>query len=870
MKRLLLFFLAATLLLSVPVAATAADDDYVTYTYLYDNYARAEIQPNDLTEIVIPSTVTADGVENLTVTEVVFNRTSSNNANYPNLRSITLPSTMTYFSLYNEDSDLPNLEEFKMDGAGDYYVVDGSLFKKHEYSGYAYYSKWIPMQVKKLTLQEGMEDFEASELPSLESLYVPASMTALYIYNCPKLVSFTVADGNTVYSTTDNGKVLVKNGTEITCVAADMETLTVSEGITSVSGLEACAELREITLPSTLTSFSGNPPALERYIMPAASSAYCVVDGVLYSGEDFYIPAKAAEVSFKEDLTCTRFSMNDYSKLTSITFPASAEVIYITNCPALTQFNIPKNVRELSFDCTDIAQIDVDPENTSYKMEDGILYAYDSDDEKWELMYLTSGVESLTIPEDMELYCGRFARYPHLKNLNMTERSVYGTKYVLEDNVIYIVSGSYEGDYTKEDKKIFDAAGGLTTVNIAADATGLFEDGYSSPENCFTYMKNLESITVSEGNKYMCVKNGVLCGNEYWYYEGYGYTTDYFLTALYAPKEVKGHVDLFSDMETYKETDAGYLLNGKIGKWAFYGNDNITSVNLTNAEELGFDAFRDCKNLKSVTLDPGYTQMIGNTFYGCENLSEITPSAFCYVQNKSALGGTAWLAAQKDDVVYLGSSLVSVNKLDMESLDIKEGTFCVAEQSLSGMSGLKSITLPQTLSEYRNTYSHDNLEDITIKSEYITPTFTFENARNLKKVTTTFIHPIIFEDDFRAFPDDLSEVTLVVPEDCEVVDDKTGELVTVHVKEEYAAANEWKRFGQMVASGIKNVAGTDADNTSVKLSGRTLNVTGTGLWSVYGIDGQRVAGGKGNGTASLNRGVYIIKTSGKTCKIAVR
>jgi hypothetical protein len=69
--------------------------------------------------------------------------------------------------------------------------------------------------------------------------------------------------------------------------------------------------------------------------------------------------------------------------------------------------------------------------------------------------------------------------------------------------------------------------------------------------------------------------------------------------------------------------------NGKsvsrIGSFAFYGNQNIISVAISNnIQSLGGLCFGDCKNLKSVTFTSGGSYEIGHcSFRGCTKLSSL-------------------------------------------------------------------------------------------------------------------------------------------------------------------------------------------------------------------------------------------------------
>jgi uncharacterized membrane protein len=61
----------------------------------------------------------------------------------------------------------------------------------------------------------------------------------------------------------------------------------------------------------------------------------------------------------------------------------------------------------------------------------------------------------------------------------------------------------------------------------------------------------------------------------------------------------------------------------EIANWAFVGCTTIETVDLSNVQTLGEDAFYYCTSLESVTIPEGITELVGSTFGYCIKLSEI-------------------------------------------------------------------------------------------------------------------------------------------------------------------------------------------------------------------------------------------------------
>ena len=178
----------------------------------------------------------------------------------------------------------------------------------------------------------------------------------------------------------------------------------------------------------------------------------------------------------------------------------------------------------------------------------------------------------------------------------------------------------------------------------------------------------------------------------------------------------------------------------RIGFQAFSGCD-LTSVTIPNSvTNIGEQAFSGC-NLTSVTIPNSVTSIEDRTFFGCEHLTSIDipnsvihigslafsdcfrltsitfPNSIISVGN-DAFYNTEWYNNQADGIVCVGK-VVYKYKGTMPSntiLVLDEGTLGITDEAFSGCTGLKSISIPQSVTNvgfnaFDNTDWYNNQPD---------------------------------------------------------------------------------------------------------------------------------------------------------------
>ena len=152
----------------------------------------------------------------------------------------------------------------------------------------------------------------------------------------------------------------------------------------------------------------------------------------------------------------------------------------------------------------------------------------------------------------------------------------------------------------------------------------------------------------------------------------------------------------------------------KIESSAFLWCFSLEEISIPNSVEyIGASAFQRCDSITSITIPDSVTCIENDTFSGCKLLKNIVlPNGITKI-GTNAFSGTAFYndgENWKDGVLYLGSYLITASTTTDNELQqirgilpteyiIKNGTTIIADRAFYRCANLKSIELPESITE---------------------------------------------------------------------------------------------------------------------------------------------------------------------------
>ena len=474
------------------------------------------------------------------------------------LESITIPESVNEIEDYDNDtddahmpfSDCENLTEIVVEEGNAWYSSqDGILYNENKRRLiYCPKGKRGSITIPESVTEIGYYDDEGYE-------------SSMPLNDCQYLTEIIVEEGNARYSSREGVLYDKSMVTLLCCPAGKQGSVTIPESVTAISTYRL--PYNHTLLPIYLSIASecsalGNCPYLSEILVDSGNTRYSSLDGVLYDRGKTQLLCCPAGKQGNLIIPDGVISMGGGMKIAFLPF---------NNCQGLTSITIPKSVTNMSavsfFGCSNLAEVVVAEENTSYSSSDGILYEERNQNASVEsrssLLYCPAGKQgSIIIPDNVTAIqrgafygCSDLERIVIPKNItdiayNEDEHAEYTVfqgcsrlteiiveegngNYCSSDGMLYYTglesgnsgtilvccpAGKQGAVAVQEEVKFiqaqaFNGCDKITEIVMPKSITSIGEDD-SSISNVFRDCINLAEISVNEDNRLFSVREGIL------------------------------------------------------------------------------------------------------------------------------------------------------------------------------------------------------------------------------------------------------------------------------------------------------------------------------------------------------------------------
>ena len=353
----------------------------------------------------------------------------------------------------------------------------------------------------------------------------------------------------------------------------------------------------------------------------------------------------------------------------------------------------------------------------------------------------------------------------------------------------------------------FSYCSGLTEVTIGNSVTSIGDYAFSDCSGLTSVTFNAENCTVMGDSDYPVFKN---CS---------------ILKTLTIGEKVKNIPP--SAFYNCSGLTSVIIPNSvtSIGDYAFYNCNGLTSIIIPNSvTSIGDYAFCNCNGLTSVIIPNSVTSIGDYAFYNCNGLTSIV------VED----GNTKYDSQNNCNAIIETSTNTLI--VGCKNTTIPNSVTSIGDHAFFGCSGLTSVEIPNSVTSIGSG--------------------AFKSCSNIRSIYCQSTTPPTYNNGFD--DDVLMYSTLYVPTGC---------------KSAYEAVDPWRNFWnieEMEFNGIEDII-ADSNEISVMAQDGEIVVNGieNAMVEVCNIGGQLVYSGDDTTISVADKGIYIVKVSGKTFKIAL-
>ena len=467
--------------------------------------------------------------------------------------------------------------------------------------------------------------------------------------------------------------------------------LSIAEGVETIGNSAfISSNITELKLPSTITSIGGSAFRYAPIKELTKQSEFSCPDAAQWKAEIFGNP-NGSDIEVlnlgKEAKTATIYSTgltklsayhvdsdNPYlSDIDGVLYNADQTIMYACPLQKSGEVNVPSNTTSIASmsDCQKVTAINVDENNATFSSEDGVVY----NKEKTELQIFPGGKTTFVMPETLISIPSGFFSGSKIRSVTFNNIITKIEDETFMNSALRTVE--IPDNITNIGERAFAGCSVLGTIKLPQTLASIGANAFlSCPSIAETYYEgsvdtwNLISFDSLCSNPNFSNKGG------HWFRDVSFYVQDEMITSL-----------AFSPDTTI------------INEFAFSYLNQLTSIDLSNIQEIKGYAFAGCKSLTNITFPESVTAVGNYAFSGCKKVTDISFS------NKiTEIGAGAFNGCKALTSVTLPNQLSVIYESTFKdctalgSVSIPNNMVEIRDSAFAGCTNLTSITIPASVS----------------------------------------------------------------------------------------------------------------------------------------------------------------------------